>query len=128
MNIFEKTIGNGALFPIQLNNGSWEISRGDIELINNNITSILVYQFGTRIRQEIFGNRNWECIEEPNVELTRLLVYKFTINAIQAWEPRVKLSSVDVTINKTSIDVKLRYIVNTTKLVGELDFSYQNPW
>ena len=107
-NILEKSIGSGPTFPIQ-----------------DNIISILVYQIGFRLRQEIFGTRNYECLEEPNINATRLLVYRFTKEAIEAWEPRVKLLETQIQFTPSEIQIRLRYQVLTNQMVGELDFSYQ---
>lgn len=123
--LLEKSIGSGPLYPIIIESGSWKTTKGSLELISNNITSILVFQVGTKLRQEVFGTRNYECLEEPNVNTTRLLVYRFTKDAIAAWEPRIRLDDVKVHFTPTSIEIKLRYMVLTSKLVSELDFSYQ---
>lgn len=123
--LFEKSIGSGPLFPIQLQKGSWNPVKGSLELIENNIISILVFQVGQRIRQEIFGNRNYECLEEPNTNTTRLLVYRFTKNAIAAWEPRIELMENKVSFTSSEILIHIKYRILTNQLVGELDFSYQ---
>lgn len=124
-NILEKSIGSGPLFPIQLEKGSWKPAKGSLQLIEDNIISILVYQVGFKIRQEIFGTRNYECLEEPNINTTRLLIYRFTQEAIAAWEPRVKLLETQVSFTATQIFINLKYRVLTNQLIGELDFSYQ---
>lgn len=124
-NLYEKSIGSGPTFPIQLKNGSWLPVKGSLDLIEDNIISILTYQLGFRIRQEIFGTRNYECLEEPNINTTRLLIYRFTIEAIEAWEPRVKLIETKVFFDTTSININLKYKVLTNQSIGELDFSYQ---
>lgn len=123
--ILEKSIGSGPLFPIQLTKGSWQPVKGSLQLIEDNIISILVYQIGFKIRQEIFGTRNYECLEEPNVNTTRLLVYRFTQEAIAAWEPRVRLLETNISFTPTQIHINLKYRVLTNQLIGELDFSYQ---
>lgn len=124
-NIFEKSIGSGPTFPIKLTEGKWEIEKGSIKLIEDNIISLLTYQIGFRIRQEVFGTRNYECLEEPNVDTTRLLIYRFTQEAIQAWEPRVLLMDAVITFDATTISIRLKYQVLTNQLVSELDFTYQ---
>lgn len=124
-NILEKSIGSGPTFPIQLTSGSWKPKKGSLELIEDNIISILVYQIGFRLRQEIFGTRNYECLEEPNINATRLLVYRFTKEAIEAWEPRVRLLETKIQFTPSEIQIRLRYQVLTNRMVGELDFSYQ---
>lgn len=123
--ILEKSIGSGPLFPIILENGSWNPVVGDPRLITDNLRSILLYQVGFRIRQEIFGTRLVECLEEPNTNLTRLLVYRFVKESIQAWEPRIILKTIDVKSTVEKIDVNITYQIVKTQLVQELDFSFQ---
>lgn len=126
INILEKSVGSGPLFPIELdNNGGWGIVKGDLSLIENNLISILVFQVGWKLRQEIFGTRVYETLEEPNVPTLRLLVYRFVKDAIASWEPRIVLRENIITFTKTSVDIHIKYEVNTSNLVGELDFSYQ---
>lgn len=124
-NILEKSIGSGPLFPIELKGGAWLPEKGSIQLIEDNLISILTYQVGFRIRQEMFGTRNYECLEEPNVNTTRLLIYKFTQQAVAAYEPRVNLINTQIQFDSTSIRIHLKYQVLTNQLVSDLDFSYQ---
>ena len=92
------TIGSGAYFPIKLEQAlgsdgkpesvqlpdgrvvpkiGWYILRGDVALIKQNLTAILTYQIGQRFRQEDFGSRTWECLEEPNTSALNLMIKNF---------------------------------------------------
>ena len=126
-NILERTVGSGALFPINLDNGSWNITKGSTKLIEDSITHIMQYQIGDKLRGEIFGTRVYECLEEPNVNLIRLLAYRFIKDAIRSWEPRVKLEDVFITFYKEFVDIKIIYSINNTQIVTELDFTYKKP-
>lgn len=104
------TIGSGAYFPIKLEQSvgkdgkpesvqlpdgrvvpkiGWYILRGDVALIKQNLTAILTYQIGQRFRQEDFGSRTWECLEEPNTSALNLMIRNFVKDGIAAWEPRI---------------------------------------
>lgn len=104
------TIGSGAYFPIKLEQAlgsdgkpesvqlpdgrvvpkiGWYILRGDVALIKQNLTAILTYQIGQRFRQEDFGSRTWECLEEPNTSALNLMIKNFVKDGIAAWEPRI---------------------------------------
>lgn len=134
------SIGNGAGFPIKLTtvmkdgkpemvtlpDGTmvpkvrWAISRGDTELIKQNITSILVYQIGSRIRQEYFGSRLWEAIEEPNTAFLRAQIMNFINDSISLWEPRV--GSIDVEVTRTSKEsLGLHLVFTITGVDGSID-------
>lgn len=115
-NYFTKLVGKGITFPIQItkdDNGKTGVYpvNGDFELVRNNISSILYYLIGQRFRQEEFGNRLWECIEEQNTQALSYLIKSFIRGAIEAWEQRVKLKSITVTRNGAKIDVQVNYQV-----------------
>lgn len=123
-NILVKAIGSGALWPPKLTDGNWLPVKGDIELIADNIRAIMTYQIGFRLRQEIFGNVVEKCLEEPNIYLTKMLVTRYTREAIQAWEPRIELKTIEVNSTSTKIEVHLTYLIKYNQVVTELDFSY----
>lgn len=115
-NYFTKLVGKGITFPIQItkdNKGKTGVYpvNGDFELVRNNISSILYYLIGQRFRQEEFGNRLWECIEEQNTQALSYLIKSFIRGAIEAWEQRVKLKSITVTRNGAKVDVQVNYQV-----------------
>ena len=104
------SIGSGAYFPIELttimgedgkpekvtlpdgtqvNKVSWRVISGDVRLINQNIKAILTFQLGQRFRQENFGSRTWECIEEPNTQAQAFLINTFLKEAISLYEDRI---------------------------------------
>lgn len=136
------TIGSGAGFPVKLSqvldsNGdpiyvdgipsmTWGILEGDVDLIRQNLTSILIFQIGQRFRQENFGTRIWECLEEPNNQAAAFLVKKYIEDGITAWEPRI--NSLEVTGNRDNdtIYIHIRFKVNQSQSVEELNFEY-NP-
>lgn len=124
------TIGSGAYFPIELTNingkTTWAPLIGDIRLINQNLIAIFSTQVGEMFRNEYFGSRLIECLEEPNTQALQLLVKKFIKNAIESWEPRIEFLESSLTVSNASILVKFRYKVKINQNIGELDFSY-NP-
>lgn len=129
-NTLIKSIGIGAGFPIELTTTedgvAWKAEVGVVSLINQNLRAIINYQIGQRFRQEHFGTRIWECIEEPNIEATAFLVRRFILDGISSWEPRLKFLELKINRQSTMLNLKLRYKVINTQDVGELDFSY-NP-
>lgn len=141
------SIGSGAYFPIQLttiigedgkpekvtlpdgtqvDKISWEPLRGDINLVKQNIIAIVTYQLGQKLRQENFGSRTWECIEEPNTSAQAYLIRDFLRDAISAWEPRVRAISTQMTKQSEKLYIKLNFQLNDSQSVEELNFEY-NP-
>lgn len=140
------TIGSGAYFPIKLEQAlgsdgkpesvqlpdgrvvpkiGWYILRGDVALIKQNLTAILTYQIGQRFRQEDFGSRTWECLEEPNVSALNLMIKNFVKDGIAAWEPRIKaLKVLALKPTKESIRLLIYFRVQNSQRVEELNFQY----
>ena len=140
------TIGSGAYFPIKLEQAlgsdgkpesvqlpdgrvvpkiGWYILRGDVALIKQNLTAILTYQIGQRFRQEDFGSRTWECLEEPNTSALNLMIKNFVKDGIAAWEHRITaLKVIALKPTKESIRLLIYFKVQNSQRVEELNFQY----
>lgn len=140
------TIGSGAYFPIKLEQSvgkdgkpesvqlpdgrvvpkiGWYILRGDVALIKQNLTAILTYQIGQRFRQEDFGSRTWECLEEPNTSALNLMIRNFVKDGIAAWEPRITaLKVLALKPTKESIRILIYFKVQDSQRIEELNFQY----
>lgn len=140
------TIGSGAYFPIKLEQSvgkdgkpesvqlpdgrvvpkiGWYILRGDVALIKQNLTAILTYQIGQRFRQEDFGSRTWECLEEPNTSALNLMIRNFVKDGIAAWEPRIMaLKVLALKPTKESIRLLIYFKVQDSQRIEELNFQY----
>lgn len=140
------TIGSGAYFPIKLKQAlgsdgkpesvqlpdgrvvpkiGWYILRGDVALIKQNLTAILTYQIGQRFRQEDFGSRTWECLEEPNTSALNLMIRNFVKDGIAAWEPRITaLKVLALKPTRESIRLLIYFKVQNSQRVEELNFQY----
>ena len=122
------SIGSGAYFPIELteSNGktSWKAISGDIRLINQNLVSLFNTQIGELLRNENFGTRLWECLEEPTTQALNFLIRRFCKNAIESWEPRIQFVESTVSQGDYTIHITLRYRVLNNQSVENLDFSY----
>nr|WP_325299716.1 GPW/gp25 family protein [uncultured Dysosmobacter sp.] len=140
------SIGSGAYFPIKLEQAlgsdgkpesvqlpdgrvvpkiGWYILRGDVALIKQNLTAILTYQIGQRFRQEDFGSRTWECLEEPNTSALNLMIRNFVKDGIAAWEPRITaLKVLALKPTKESIRLLIYFKVQDSQRIEELNFQY----
>lgn len=116
-NFYTNIIGKGILFPLQLQTNSkgetgiYPIN-GDFELIRNNISALMYYMIGFRIRQETFGTRLWECIEEPNTQVLAHVIEQFLVNALTTWEDRITVQKVDVSRADTKVNILVTYQIN----------------
>lgn len=130
-NYFTDLVGIGVTFPIQLTkneNGEqgWYPVNGDFELIRDNIRSILYYMVGQRFRQEEFGNKLWQCIEEPNTQALTFIIKEFLKQAIGTWEQRISFKSIQVTREDSKIHIDISYVINGTNTSQYLDLIYDH--
>lgn len=118
INPLELAIGKGVLFPIQLSEKpdgtmSWLPVTADINLIQNNLRSVLLYQLGFRLREEYFGTRLSECLEEPNTQALLFLVRLYIKTAIEYWEPRLNILEVTtIPTSKQNISIRVDSALN----------------
>jgi phage baseplate assembly protein W len=128
-NIYKKLIGKGPLFPIQLITNEqgkvgWYPVDGDPELIKENITALLYYMIGQRIRQETFGTRLWECIEEPNVQALSFLIKDFLTTALTTWEGRIILQDIQTARAGSKLNILVTYAINGTNSSQFINIEY----
>lgn len=109
-NYLASGIGSGAIFPIQLTTNDkgetgWYPSSGSISLVENNLQGIIQYPIGLKFRQEDFGTRLWELIEEPNTSVTTFLAKEYLKQALYAYESRIAIRRVISTREYTSLNI-----------------------
>lgn len=141
-------IGSGVLFPIKIaprldedgnpikvpeldengeptgnmvNATGWYPTVSDPELVTNNLTAILVYQVGQRIRQEGFGTKIRASIEEFNTQVLAYLLEKNIREAIEKYEPRVNGYKVILEREGDKLKISLYY-----RLVGSSTIALMN--
>ena len=130
-NINSKIIGRGVLFPIQLSTnsegktGGYPVG-GDKSLVVNNVNAILLYMLGERSRQEDFGSRLWECIEEPNTQAQAFLINSFLKEALNSWEDRIIYDHAEVTREANKLHIRLFYKLVQTEQTSSLNITYDN--
>lgn len=128
-NLYTNIIGIGPLFPIQITENEkgekgWYPVNGDIELVHNNLSALLWYDIGQRFRQEDFGTRLWECIEEPNTQALAFLVKDFLKKAISTYETRITFKSLNMRLEGTKLFIEMNYVINQTGSQQVLGISY----
>jgi hypothetical protein len=68
----------------------------DIDSLRQSIADILSTPIGTRVMRRSYGSQIPELIDQPDNAANRVRVYAATAGAIMKWEPRVKLSRVQL--------------------------------
>lgn len=105
-------IGIGAIFPIELKENDqgqtgWYPVYGDSKLIDENIKALLLYEIGQRLRQEDFGTKLIEVLEEPNTSALSFLVREYIMQALAKYESRVAVTK----ISSTRLNQKLHILL-----------------
>ena len=105
-------IGVGAIFPIELKENDqgqtgWYPVYGDSKLIEENIKALLLYEIGQRLRQEDFGTKLIEVLEEPNTSALSFLVREYIMQALAKYESRVVVTK----ISSTRLNQKLHILL-----------------
>jgi hypothetical protein len=114
----------GVTFPITITEGAWKPIEGDLALIRENIRSLILHPKGFRIRQEDYGTRIEEFIEEPDTQLVSNLVKMYIRSAISTYEPRVIINKITTQRNQGKLGVTLEYSISNTPLSDYLDIEY----
>lgn len=128
-NYFTDLVGIGVTFPIQLSrneNGEtgWYPVNGDFKLIRDNIRSVLYYNLGQRFRQEEFGNRLWQCIEEPNTQALTFFIKELLKQSVEVWEQRITFKDIQITRKDAEIHIEVSYVINGTNTSQYLNIVY----
>lgn len=72
---------------------------GALAHIRQSIADILTTPIGSRVMRRDYGSEVPELIDQPLNGATQLRIYAATAYAIQRWEPRISLSSVQLDFN-----------------------------
>jgi phage baseplate assembly protein W len=91
-----KLLGRGISFPPRLgSDGRWAWSQGD-ENVRDSVRAILLTDRGERLMLPDFGGNLARFLFEPNTTTTRHLIAERITQALSAWEPRLRVESVQV--------------------------------
>lgn len=67
-----------------------------LEHIRQSIADILTTRIGSRVMRREYGSQLVDLIDQPGNPATRLLAYAAIAMAVMRWEPRVRLSRVQL--------------------------------
>lgn len=107
-------IGKGVIYPFKIQESGGVGIGGGLPLIETSLAAILNWEYGKRFFLAIFGSKAFFQLDEPNIAVTKALVGRFTLQAINLWEKRIQL--LDYKVEQTKPDTlsitlyyKLRY-------------------
>lgn len=121
-------IGIGAIFPIELEENDqgqtgWYPVYGDSRLIEENIKALLLYEIGQRLRQEDFGTRLIEVLEEPNTSLS-FLIREYIMQALNKYESRVLITKISSTRLNQKLHILLEFKIIELNLDSFIEAQY----
>lgn len=98
--------------PVMIPATGWNPIISDPKLIKENLTQILLTQVGSRLREEDFGSRLAESIEEPNDSVQAFTIRDFIKQAISKYEPRITAYKVILEHQREFLTISLYYKIN----------------
>ena len=121
-------IGQGVDFPFHVNDQKVVVLSNAMERINDSIHIILSTHPGERLFNPEFGSRLQELVFEPNDIILHRLLKHYTAEALQRWEKRIVISTVDIVDNLddsgNAIGIAIQYTVRNSHIKG----SYVYPF
>ena len=119
-------IGNGWAFPAGINrNGSVRLVTGTEE-VDAAIRMILSTVPGERVMRPEFGCSMWEQLFAPLTATTLGLIEQAVREALERWEPRIELESVEAAGEQSTgtVHITVAYRVKSTNDVRNLVFPF----
>lgn len=129
LNIKQKAIGSGVLFPFKVSEG--ENGKGvypvlgDTNLIENNVHHLVVYPIGFRFRQEDYGTNLKLYLEEPNTQALAFIIKNMLKSLVSAYESRINLYQIESIQYEDWLVQRLHYQLSGTPLQAYTDFALQ---
>ena len=120
-------LGTGWAFPVQAN------GRGEIAMVSGEkdieqaIWIILGTRPGERVMRPAFGCRAHELVFEPRDATTSSLLKSYVQEALEFWEPRIQLISVEAYTdeeNDGTVLVDIQYRVKATHDVRSIVYPF----
>ncbi len=120
-------LGTGWAFPVQAN------GRGEIALVSGEkdieqaIWIILGTRPGERVMRPTFGCRAHELVFEPRDATTSSLLKSYVQEALEFWEPRIQLISVEAYTdeeNDGTVLVDIQYRIKSTHDVRSIVYPF----
>lgn len=72
----------------------------ETEHIRQSVADILTTPIGSRVMRREYGSFLFELVDRPANDANKLLLMAASVQAVMLWEPRISLTSVDVSMDK----------------------------
>lgn len=92
------------------------VEQDTIKSIQQNIRLILTTPKGSDIHRPDFGSNLWQFIDQPLNAITLGRIKTEITDAIETWEPRVKVLSVELNKDYTNAKLKVSILLEVKEL------------
>lgn len=121
-------LGRGLAFPagIDSDSGKFLVSAGE-KLIEESVLMILGTAKGERVMRPEFGCGIWQLVFAPNNTATATLIDNYIKEALLKWEPRIELTSVNVSSDSKEgnrLNIDIGYRIKTTNAKKNLVYPF----
>lgn len=91
--------------------------------LRQSIADILTTPVGTRVMRRDYGSLLPELIDQPFNGATRMRMYGATATALMRWEPRIRLTRVDLSLGNTPGEFLLELTYQRTDVAPASEYS-----
>ena len=98
---------------------------GELDHIAQCIDDILTTRIGSRVMRREYGSLLPELVDHPSNDFTRLRVYAGVVMALMRWEPRIRLSRVQ--LHMDTLDGQAQLDIEGTKVDTHEPLSLRVP-
>jgi phage baseplate assembly protein W len=123
-NLTEKRF-KGLKTPVFKDSCGYFSTVGTTEVIRSSIRNILFTKTGERVMLPEFGCRLRELVFEPNDNVLLTLARLYITEAINQWEPRVELTSINLSVNEEKLFISLAYVINLDGVEDNLELFFR---
>lgn len=124
---WSRILGTGSRFPFHFGGrGETEISTG-VEHVKHSIIRILSTRIGTQFMRREFGSRLHTLLFENNDDVLKTMIPLYVKEAIERWEPRVSITSVQVIqtqLQPEYLYVRVEYFIHQTHTADSLVYPF----
>lgn len=93
------------------------------ELVKSSMLNILGTRVGTRIMLPEFGSHVPDLIFEPNDFILEKLLRRYTVEAIERWEPRLNVLTAEIRVSGHEVHMRLSCRLKSTQEIINLNLS-----
>jgi hypothetical protein len=120
----KKFLGTGWAFPVRVNGQGGNALVSGEENIKQSCLIILSTALGERAMRPDFGCGIYDLVFDPADASLAGRIEFFVANALEAWEPRITVKSVEAEMTEEKVIVEVRYIIRSTNTEDNFVYPY----